>query len=269
MTGMSTPQVSFGRRAPKNAPALSFSALLKETLPTPPKTVNYGKDFTGWLILGNDVVGDCAAVTWANQRALVTTVLAGTTDYPDQEQVFAFYKTQNPDFDPTGTKQTNGPGSPDDHGMDIQTALEYLQKTGGPDGVKAVAFAKVDYTNQVELRSAHSIFGQVWYGISVFDQNQTEFFADKPWTYIKSTATPDGHSITGVGYTPTDYYFVTWGKETQWDEGFREHQVDEAWIVIWPEHLGTKEFQEGINLDALASDYESITGRKLTLPASA
>ena len=92
-------------------------------------------------MLGNDAAGDCVAVTWANQRALVTTALARSTSYPTQDEVWTFYRTQNPNFDPTGTKDTNGPGSSADNGMDIQTALEYLVHNAGPDGAKAIAFA--------------------------------------------------------------------------------------------------------------------------------
>ena len=217
-------------------------------------------------MLGNDVAGDCVAVTWANQRALVTTALSQKTDYPTQAEVWTFYKTQNPTFDPNGTAGTNGPGSPADGGMDIQTALEYLRNTGGPGGVKAVAFARVDFTNENELRSAHAIFGQVWYGINVLVANQTEFSNGQAWDYVAGSPLDGGHSITGVGYDPTDYRFVTWAQETDWTEAFRTHQVEEAWVVIWPEHLGSREFEQGINLQQLAADYQTITGQPLVIP---
>jgi hypothetical protein len=256
----------YGRRSPKNAPALRLAPLLTGKAPIVPSRINYGADFLGWQMLGNDVAGDCVAVTWANQRALVTTALTKATEYPNQAEVWKFYKTQNPDFNPKGTQQTDGPGSSADGGMDIQTALEHLAKKGGPDGVKAYAFAKVDYTNQNELRAAHAIFGQVWYGVNVLDINQTEFYEGKPWRYVKDSPVDGGHSITGVGYDPTHYKFVTWAQETEWTEAFRTHQVEEAWVVIWPEHIGTKEFEAGIDVDQLAADYELITGRPLLIP---
>jgi hypothetical protein len=264
---MSTANVAFGRRPPKNAPALRLAPLLTGSLPPPPAGVDYGARFPGWQMLGNDVAGDCVSVTWANQRALVTTVLAGKTEYPDQGQVWQFYKTQNPNFDPNGSPQTDGPGSQSDGGMDIQTALEYLHSNGGPDGVKAVAFAKVDYTNENELRSAHAIFGQIWYGVNVLRANMDEFNSGKAWDYVAGSPLDGGHSITGVGYDPQDYRFVTWAKETDWTENFRTHQVEEAWVVIWPEHLGTAQFQDGVSLDQLAADYQAITGQALPLPS--
>src|SRR5664280_897919 len=263
---MTSPTLRYGRRPPKNAPALRLAPLLTGNLPAAPTQVDYGTDFTGWQMLGNDAAGDCVAVTWANQRALVTTALSQKTDYPSQAEVWTFYKTQNPTFDPNGTAGTNGPGSPADGGMDIQTALEYLRNTGGPGGVKAVAFARVDFTNENELRSAHAIFGQVWYGINVLVANQTEFSNGQVWDYVAGSPLDGGHSITGVGYDPTDYRFVTWAQETDWTEAFRTHQVEEAWVVIWPEHLGSREFEQGINLQQLAADYQTITGQPLVIP---
>ena len=266
-TDMTTPTLSYGRRPPKNAPALRLAPLLTGTVPAAPSSVDYGQKFTGWQMLGNDAAGDCVAVTWANQRALVSTVLAGKTEYPPQPEVWTFYKTQNPSFDPNGSKDTNGPGSNADGGMDIQTALEYLVKTGGPDGVKAVAFAKVDYGNEQELRAAHAIFGQVWYGVNVLTANMKEFNQGQPWDYVAGSALDGGHSITGVGYDPNDYRFVTWAQETKWTEAFRAHQVEEAWVVIWPEHFGTTEFEQGIDVAQLAADYQAITGNALPIPS--
>jgi len=181
-------------------------------------------------------------------------------------EVWTFHQTQNPNFNPNGSATSNGPGSPADGGMDIQTALEYAVNHGGPDDVKAVAFAAVDYTNETELRSAHAIFGQVCYGINVLIANQTEFSNGQFWDYVAGSPLDGGHSITGIGYDPTDYRFVTWAQETEWTEAFRTHQVEEAWVVIWPEHLGTTEFEQGMNLKQLAADYQAITGNTLNLP---
>src|SRR5450759_2596301 len=86
-TDMTTPTFRYGRRPPKNAPALRLAPLLTGALPPPPSHVDYGTDFTGWQMLGNDVAGDCVAVTWANQRALVTKALSQKNEYPHQTEV--------------------------------------------------------------------------------------------------------------------------------------------------------------------------------------
>lgn len=263
--------LKYGRRPPKNAPALKFSSILAATAPAHPAREDYLATLTGWQMLGNNVAGNCNAVTWANMRRLVTATLA-KENYPSQAEVWQFYETQNPGFDPDGTASTNGPGSPHDQGMEIQTGLEYLHGTGGPDGVKAVAFAKVDPTNLNEVKSALAIFGGLWLGITVLDANQTEFQENKAWTDVAGSAIDGGHAILGGGYTTSDIKFITWAKETEfaksfWDGAVQGTQlVDEAWVVIWPEHLGTREFEQGIDQAQLSADYQALTGQPLALP---
>lgn len=251
----------YGKRAPKNAPAVRFAAIRRTgaVIPPHPSTEDYLARLTDWQMLGNDTVGDCVAVTWANFRRLVTATLA-SENYPSQDQVWAIYRTQNPDFDPAGSADTNGPGSSADNGMDIQTLLEYLVTTGGPDGVKAVAFAKVDHTNAEEVDAALAIFGGVWTGVQVSPENQQEFANGQPWDAV---GTPEGgHSVLSGGYTP-GIRFITWAAETEFTAAFVQQRVDEAWVVIWPEHLGTKQFEAGIDEQALAAAFQELTGQPL------
>ena len=216
---------------------------------------------------------NCVAVTYANVRRLVTATLA-TENYPTQDQVWQVYRTQNPDFDPGGDPNVNGPGSPVDGGMDVQTLLEYLHKTGGPDGVKAVAFAAVDPRNADEVKAAIAIFGYVWTGITVTAANMNEFEAGQPWDYVPGSPSQGGHSIITAGYGPPaagplggDERFITWASESSFTDRFWTHRVDECWVAIWPEHLGSKEFLAGVDLTALAADYQAVTGRQLPLPS--
>lgn len=257
----------YGRRAPKNAPALEARSFLKldAVIPPHPSSADYLRIMSAWSMLGNDRAGNCVAVTWANFRRLLTH-FAGSERYPSQAEVWQFYKTQNPDFDPNGSPQVNGPGSPADQGMDIQTALEYLHKYGGPDSVKPVAFARVDYTNQQELQAALAIFGGLWLGVNVIQANMQEFDASQPWDYVPGSPTDGGHSILAGGYTP-NVKFITWAAETEFTESFREHLFEEAWAVIWPEHLSTAQFQAGVDVNALAQAYQELTGASFPVPA--
>lgn len=259
-----------GRRPPKNAPALRLAPLLTGTVPEHPASQDNLHSLTGWKVLGNDVAGDCVAVTWASFRRLVTAALAGREVYPTQAQVWQVYQTQNPGFDPNGTADSNGPGSDADQGMDIQTVLEYLAHTGGPDGVKLVAFAKVDHTSLDEVKAALAIFGGVWVGINVQAANQQQFSRRQPWDYVSGSPNEGGHSVLAGGYlgsTTDDVTFITWGAETGFTDSFWAHLVEEAWVAIWPEHLGSAGFTQGISLDALAADYLALTGRTLPLPS--
>lgn len=269
------PRLKYGRRpADPSRPHLKLGQLLTGTVPAHPTAADYlAAMHGGWQMLGNDRAGDCNSVTWANMRRLITATLA-TEHYPTQAQVWQFYQTQNPGFDPNGTADTNGPGSQDDQGMQVQTGLEYLQKHGGPDGVKVVAFAKVDHTNQAEVQAALAIFGCLWLGILVLDANQQQFSEGQPWTDVTGSPVDGGHAILGGGYNP-GVKFITWGQEADFADSFWNGSspdgplVEEAWVAIWPEHLGTEAFEQGVNQAQLAADYQELTGKTLPLPKPA
>lgn len=239
-----------GRRPPKDAPALKFNSILK-AVPKHPVKVDY-LNIGNWDMLGNDTYGDCVAVTWANERRLLTHQNRKEF-YPSLDQVIEFYKTQNPDF----PRQ--------DEGMDIQTALETLLHDGGPDSTKCLAFAKVDHKNLDEVKAALAIFGCLWIGINVQDANMEDFDTNQPWDYHSGSSDDGGHSIIGGGYdsdmTAGDVTFVTWGQETSFTDEFWKHQVEECWVVIWPEHLSSLPFLEGIDLVGLGEAYQQLTGR--------
>lgn len=264
----------YGKRPPKLAAALNLGPLLTGIVPQHPDAVDYIAAMDGgWQMLGNNLASDCAAVTWANVRRMVTKVLGDSEQYPTQDQVWELYRTQNPVFDPAGGRDSNGPGSEADGGMELQTLFEYLVKHGGPDGVKAVAFARVNPQNTAEVKAAVAIFGYVWTGTTVLAVNEQQFADDEPWDYDPISPEEGGHSIVTGGYgvpaagsAPAlggDEKFVTWAEETSFTDGFWGREVDECWVVIWPEHLGSRAFLEGVDQADLKSAYQDITGRSL------
>lgn len=268
---------SYGRRPPKQAPAMRFSRWRLGVTSGAPLLYPAGVDYLGqlrggWQVLGNATASDCVAVTWANARRLVTTLLAPPGSYPAQDQVWQFYKTQNPGFDPAGSPQTDGPGSAQDQGMDIQTALEALVRDGGPDGAKAVAFGSVNPQDANEVKNAIAIFGYVWAGVNVLAANLAQFQSGVPWGYVVGSPADGGHSVLTAGYGPPgtgplggDERFITWGTETSFSDAFWASQCEEAWVCIWPEHLGTMAFEQGIDKAALAADFHQLTGRTLAV----
>jgi hypothetical protein len=250
-----------GRRAPKKSPALRFSQFWSGAVPDHPDAVDYLARLQNWQMLGNNDFGDCVAVAAANLRRLISSQL-GLEDYPTQDEVFALYRTQNPNFQPNPNRPV------EDNGMDIQTMLEYWHGNEW-SGTKVVAFAAVDPTNLAELKAAIAIFGGVLPGVLVTQANDQEFSNGQPWDFVKRSRTLGGHCILGGGYQSTTsgaMRFITWAKETQFTEAFIAHQFEECWIPIFPEHLGTKSFQQGVDLLALAAAYRDLTGKPLPVP---
>jgi hypothetical protein len=251
-----------GRKSPKNTPAILFKNIRTAVvIPPHPSFVDYLKALLNWLMLGNDDFGNCVAVTAANLVRVITHYL-GVEYYPTQAEVYALYKTQNKNFVPN-------PDNPvQDNGMDIQTCLEYWNKNEWA-GRKLIAFAKVDYANLEEVKAALAIFGCLWLGINVESINREEFDNGKAWDYSPDSEIEGGHSVVSGGYlgqSSGDVTFITWAQETKFTDKFWSHSVEEAWVVILPEHLGTQQFQQGIDLNTLAADYKTLTGRVLPLP---
>jgi hypothetical protein len=255
--------LKYGRNNPKRTPSLKLANILK-AIPVHPLSEDYLANLSDWQMLGNDQYGDCAAVSWANSRRFITTLLGGKGIYPSLTDVLKLYKTQNPGF------------PNDDNGMDMQTMLEYLNHRGGTDGVKLVAFASVDVSNLEEVKAALYIFGSLLLGIEVQAENQQDFSNGTPWDYHAGAAVEGGHAVLGGGFSSqpsNDVRFITWGAETGMTDAFWKNLVNcpsgEAWVCIWPENLGTKQFIAGIDMNTLAADYYALTGKTLAIPAPA
>lgn len=243
-----------GRRPPKNSPHLKLASFLTGVVPEHPAAVDHLAGAT-YGLYGNDQFGDCGPTSVANQRRLVTAHLSGAEQDPSQNDVFDLYRRSgNPGFDPATDA--------DDNGVDMQTMLEAVQ-SGGIGGVRCLAFAKVDTSNLDEARAAISIFGSVLLGVNLetAQQNQT---GNGLWDYQPSGEW-GGHAVLAGRYTSAsrggDVAVVTWAEIVATTDAFWTRQVDEAWVVVWPEHLGTVEFQQGVNLAQLGADFTALTGR--------
>jgi hypothetical protein len=120
--------------------------------------------------------------------------------------------------------------------------------------------------------AALAIFGGLWLGIQVLGANQQQFAKGHAWTDVAGSPIEGGHAILGGGYTTADVRFITWAQETEFAHSFwngvvqGNPLVEEAWVVIWPEHLGTRAFEQGVDLAQLAADYQALTGQPLALP---
>lgn len=245
------PTFKTGRKPPTGAPSLKLSSLLS-VIPPHPSSYSDGALQRQWQMLGNDRYGDCVAVTWATQRRIASWMHSGQDVYPSYEEVIQVYKTQNPDF----------PNQ--DDGMVIQDLLNYLHKTGGPDGVKVVAFAQVDHTSFEQLKAATYLGQQLWLGVNVSDTNEQQFNSSLPWTVTGPVI--GGHSITAIGYDALTLGFETWAGTGKLSQSYCISPsnsslpgLEEAWLVIWPEQAG---LLTQAQRDAFQVAYGQVTGGK-------
>jgi len=103
--------------------------------------------------------------------------------------------------------------------------------------------------------------------------NQDQFSVGQPWDYVPGSPDEGGHSVLvggygsgGTGQLGGDEAFITWAQETSFTDAFWSRQVQECWAVIWPEHLNSREFLDGVSLPQFAADYTALTGRPFPVP---
>jgi hypothetical protein len=233
-------------------PRLKLSQFLKTgALPSIPPAEDYTA-INNWDIFANDTYGDCGPCSVAHSRMQVTQYLTGKLVKPTLGDVLDLYKRSgNPNF------------PQDDNGVILQDMLNEVRRNGIA-GVKCVAFAQVDHTNEAEMDAAQALFGGLHQGVTLQTAQQTQTDA-LLWDYAPSGIW-GGHAIYAGGYTQPRRRVVTWGEEVEYTDAFAAHQLDEAWVVIWPEHLQSKEFLAGIDLAALANAFHTLTGGTLPLP---
>lgn len=209
---------------------------------------------------GNDRVGCCVVAGWDHYRQVVTQLLTGTGLNFTQDQIWKFYQTQNPQFDPNGTADTNGPGSQYDCGMSVQLFLEYLQKNG-----YIIGFAKIDHRNTAELQAA------IWIGLSVItgvilDNVQMDQFPSGTWTNVPGASVDGGHCVPAVGYQNGIIDVVTWAKLVNCTQSFIQNQMDECWFVLTQYHVDHPNFRNHFDLAGFSAAVSAITGGQVTIP---
>jgi hypothetical protein len=249
-----------GRRQPSNRPAILFGNVWTGLVPEHPLVVDYLSKVRDWNILGNDTYGDCGPVSVANFRALTSKALTGVEEYPTLSEVLDLYRRSgNPNF------------PADDNGVDMQQMLGEVHKNGIA-GNKCVAFAKVNINDLNEVRAAIAIFGGLLLGVDLDIAQQSQTDTTKIWDYVRASSFWGGHAVLAASYTSAtgsgqgDIGIESWAEILQLTDSFWVHQAVEAWAVIWPEHLGTTQFLQGVELNLLAEDYKNLTGKNLPLP---
>lgn len=256
------PTRKLGRRPPKNAPALKLTPLLTGNVPEHPPVSDHFAKVDDWGLWGNADYGDCGPVSVGNNYKLVTLYLDGVEVSVTLDDVFDLYRRSgNPKFDPkTGA---------DDNGVDMQTMLEALH-SGGIGGYKPVAFGQVKVNTVEDLMDVIAVFGSALLGITLDTSQQSQTDAGL-WDYKKSSIW-GGHAVNSGRYLDDTIdrndrtAVITWAEVVDMTDAFIEKQVEEVWVVIWPQHFKDSAFLEGVDIAGLADAYLTLTGDVLPVP---
>lgn len=233
-----------------NKPVLALKDFLTGVVPPHPLAVDHTNGVTPGLYR-NDAFGVCGPTMMCNDRRLIST-RAGHYTPPSQDDCFNLYRASgNPNFDPnTGA---------DDNGVDMKTMMNAALKNG-IGGVKPLGFASVDVTNRDEMQAAVDIFGSLHIAVDLKVAQQATSDAVSPfWDYKAGSGEWGGHAILVVKFNPSEDDVWSWAELIRMTVGFEQHQLQEAYVVIWPEHDANPALYEAIDMPHFAGAYTAIT----------
>lgn len=264
----SHPTKKLGRR-PSDPTRLRRMIRLKLTgiLPPIPVTADHLSAVRQWMLGANDQFGTCGPTSVANFLVMVYKVLTDEDITVTDNDVFDLYRRSgNPNFDPnTGA---------DDNGVDMTVMFDALLKggiwithaNGSRELVKPLCYAGVD-TDIVTQRQVTAIFGGPIWGATLQTAQQTQVV----WDY-KSSSLWGGHAIPGGSFTSqsgagqVDESVVSWRQIFGTTDAFVTHQLDESYVPVFPVMWNHPNFIAGVDQAALASAYETVTGRPFPVP---
>jgi len=224
------PQVKLGGAPPRHDPrTLYFADLRKPGLAPPPPHCNWMAAQTKPVqfgMFGNDRAGCCTEAAKANMIRLWNWAdqnrLAPITD----ADVLAEYARAT-GYDPaTGANDTGE--------VEIDSLNRWRRH--GIGGHRIEAYVKVDHANDLEVRTAISLFGGVYIGVGLPLTAQAETGPGKEWRarngYRGERASWGWHALPIFAYSQTAYAGATWGAGQRMTVAFWRKYVAECYAVL-------------------------------------
>lgn len=209
----------------------------------------------------NNQIGSCGPTGAANSKVAASRGKVVLTD----DEIVEFYSYVS-GYDPAQDDPSGQTENPTDVGVENQDMLEKLLEVG-IGGHKPLAFAKIDSLDDDFLEAAVNAFQGALFGVTLEDAQQSQTDEQPPvWDY-KRSSTWGGHDVYSGRYVAATRRIglVSWQLLIDTTNEFRDHQLDEAYVIIWPETLDAP----GVDREKLIAAYMQLTGDPLPVPAPA
>jgi hypothetical protein len=255
-----------GKLAAKHDPrTLMLAAILTAaTLPAAPPTCDYSaKVGDSWGMMKNDTLGDCA-IAGPGHLIMMRTANAGTEFVPTDAQIVKAYSAVSGYNPKTGAN---------DNGCVLLDVMKYW-RTSGIAGHKIGAFAAVEPTNQLQMKTALWLFEGLVLGFQLPASVENATVWDVPNGGLKGKGKPGswgGHCVAGstygpitrttvVGYDLDGLLVISWGQLIRVTWAFIAAYCDEAYAIVSTDMLlPTGVCPAGFNQAALNSYLASIS----------
>jgi hypothetical protein len=201
-------------------------------------------------MLHNNGAGVCVLSDTQHHRMATDSRLSVPCPPYSDAQELTDYQTQNPDF-----RSWADGGTSRDGGMVMQTWFEELVRQR-----RIAAFGRLDPDPEV-IRSALWIMGGVSIGSLLDEAQADQFDRGEPWDYVATSPEWGGHATALDGYSIDRFGLVTWAEQTEMTLAFLAHQVEEVWLVLWPEQVRVP--PPGFDLAGFAGAVRDVTGGKV------
>jgi hypothetical protein len=227
---------------------------------------------------GNDKFGTCWPTSMANSVILVKLFCAGQRVTVLDDDVFDLYRrVGNPDFDPATGAGDNG--TEPTAGLSALAAggiwVTHLTADGTPDPqqrecVRPVCYAQSSSTDLDHVRVITAAAGSVslCLDLQVAQQLQGDL-----WDYQPGSGQWGGHAVIGGSYRARsgahawDETAESWQTQVGMTDAFLGHQMQAAFVVVWPDLWGNDAFMANVDRAALAAAYQTVTGRPIGAPS--
>lgn len=245
-----------GKLEPKHDPrTLKLARYLLSPLPAPPAEVSWVTKVPGWGMMLNDQIGDCTCAAAGHMVQQWSFFANPPGTIPTDQQILAAYERVS-GYNPADPSTDNGAVM-----LDV---LKYWRNVG-VGGHRIVAFVQVDHTNDVEVRQAIQIFGNIYVGLAlpVSAQEQGAWTVGKGGPAAGGDNAPGswgGHAVPVMAASPHSLTCITWGERLKMSHNFFTDYCDEAYAAVsqdWIAARGGKS-PSGLNLRQLLADLQQI-----------
>jgi hypothetical protein len=249
--------VKLGKKAPRiDKRTLRLAKYLKAALPAPPAEVSWITKLVAAEpipIYLNDKLGDCV-IAAAAHMIQQWTFYAGHPSQPSDADVLAGYED-------VGGYQPGNPST--DNGTNMLDFLNYWRQTGLA-GHKIAAYLMVDWTDDVEVRQAIHLFGNLYFGIQlpVSAQGQDKWIVPDGGIYGPDgqPGSWGGHCIPLVASSPETRTCETWGTTLKMSHNFSDDYGDEAYVVLSQDWINSSGLSpDGFDFAQLRADLAEVT----------